>query len=82
MREGKVDVTVRAALIEELFALARERRLLVQTQESEELECHDGELNSRIAGIPEDAREAVIRDLIIAMDAVSHSYQQFRTTRR
>jgi hypothetical protein len=61
-----------ARVIEELFALARERRLLLDTHEADELTCHLEELVSAIAVISPSMLREVTRELVVMLDQVSY----------
>jgi hypothetical protein len=62
-----------AEVIEELFVLARERRLLAATHEAEELACHEVELTRAIQAIPTSMLPKIIRELVVMLDEMSHA---------
>jgi hypothetical protein len=60
-------------VIEELFGLARERRLLAATHETDELACHEEELTRAIAAVSASMLPKVVRELVVMLDQVSYA---------
>ena len=67
-----------AKVIEELFTLARERRLIAATDEADELACQNEEIARVITGIPEHLLPSIVTQLVIMMEDLSHGYAQLR----
>jgi hypothetical protein len=70
-----------ARVIEVLFTLARERRLIAATHEADELACQDEEIARVITGIPEQALPSILAKLVIMSEDMSHAFAQLRNRR-
>lgn len=71
MPKARDEIAVR--VIEELFGLARERRLIAATHEADELACHEEHLAAVIAAVPADVLPEIVRNLVVALDQASHA---------
>jgi len=72
---------VAARVIEELFSLARERRLLAVTDEAYELAAQDRSIDLVLASIPAAVYPIIVKDLVIAMDVMSRALGGTRARR-
>ena len=72
-RLPKAREEIAPMVIEELFTLARERRLLAATHETEELAAQNSELDRAIRAVSPDLLPMLVRHLVIMVNQMSDS---------